>query len=193
MTGAILACHFKPSHYLAGSCRNNLFCHCRRIDNQPMEWEMYEFWRKWFVWAAWAMVVLGIGFAGLGLTPAMAFVTDLYDPFFWNDGAPDEGARAFQVFSFGVMGALMAGWGTMALGLGRHPMARREAWSWHYSVAGIGLWFVIDTLMSVASGATINVAGNIGFLVLFAPPLLGMRRHMISAAPARHATQSHQS
>ena len=154
---------------------------------------MFDFWRKWFVTASALMVVMGLGFAVLGLTPAIGLVTDLYDPAFWGEAAPDAGARAFQTFAFGVMGAMLAGWGLMALGLGLHAMARRERWAWTYACASIAVWFVVDSAMSVASGASINVAGNIGFLLLLGPPLIGLRGHMSNhmdgEGPAR-ATQT---
>ncbi|MCZ6763466.1 MAG: hypothetical protein O7C63_00875 [Alphaproteobacteria bacterium] len=149
---------------------------------------MFDFWHKWFVFAAAAMVVMGLGLAVLGLTPAMALVTGLYDPFFWGARTPDAGAVSFQVFAFGVIGALMAGWGVMALGLGLNAMARRERWAWIYAVEAIALWFVVDTAMSWASGGLINIAGNIGFLLLFAPPLIGMRKFMTGG---RQATGGH--
>jgi len=136
---------------------------------------MYEFWRKWFVAVSAGMVAMGLGLAVIGLTPAMGLITDLYNPSFWFGEVDDPGIRQFQTFAFGVMGALMAGWGTMSLGLGLHAMKERARWSWVFAVDSIAIWFVVDCAMSWASGAMVNIVGNSIFLLLLAPPLLGMR------------------
>ena len=41
-------------------------------------------------------------------------------------------------------------------------------------IISIVTWFVIDSSMSVAAGAPLNVVGNLGFLLIFVLPLRGL-------------------
>ena len=38
-------------------------------------------------------------------------------------------------------------------------------------VTGVGCWFVVDSLMSIAAGAPLNAFFNVGFLLLFVVPV----------------------
>jgi hypothetical protein len=38
-------------------------------------------------------------------------------------------------------------------------------------VRGVGCWFVVDSLMSIAAGAPLNAIFNVGFLLLFVVPV----------------------
>jgi hypothetical protein len=71
---------------------------------------------------------------------------------------------------FGISGGLLVGWAVSMLSL-RRPLARRV----DAHLLGLGLWFVLDSVASVAAGASANVAGNLVFLVLFGAPLLSLR------------------
>lgn len=85
-------------------------------------------------------------------------------------------AIAYIRFANGVLGAVMIGWMTLILRLvtAWPPMGERALW------LGVGLslavWFVIDTIFSVASGVPGNVLLNLTIAVGFTAPLvLGLR------------------
>lgn len=73
----------------------------------------------------------------------------------------------------------------------RHGLARGEAWAWQCLSLGLGLWFGVDSTLSAVHGVWLNVAGSVGFLVLYAVPLvalapryLGRREPLPTAPPA---------
>jgi hypothetical protein len=43
-------------------------------------------------------------------------------------------------------------------------------------LVGVLVWFALDTAVSLATGAMINVVGSIAFLVLLLPPLAALAR-----------------
>ncbi len=75
----------------------------------------------------------------------------------------------------GIAGGLMLGWGlTLHLAL-RDPRLREIRGLWTAVAFGVIAWFVVDGVASLASGAPLNVVGNIAFLALLLPPALGLR------------------
>jgi len=86
-----------------------------------------------------ALVVFGkfLGdelFGGLGYGP--------------DDTQVPEGEAQYVQFTYGVMGALMAGWmvtlGAVVVG----PLRHREAWAWWAIAGGVVTWFVPDSLVA---------------------------------------------
>ena len=55
------------------------------------------------------------------------------------------------------------------------PEQGAEGWAWRAAMGGLLLWFVLDGIGSVASGAWFNVIGNLSFLFLLGIPLWLMR------------------
>ena len=50
-----------------------------------------------------------------------------------------------------------------------HPMLGRSL-----ILKSIMTWFLIDSSMSIAAGVPLNVIGNLGFLLVFTLPVLGI-------------------
>jgi len=109
------------------------------------------------------VVILGAAFVGLPreIVDALAAV-GLLDPL----PAMSEDARRYVDFVYGVLGAVMIGWG-LALLLALRGVGR----VWVFSVS-LGAWFVVDTALSVATGHPRNVVLNVvTFLALMLPHL----------------------
>lgn len=70
-----------------------------------------------------------------------------------------------------ITGGLMIGWGALMLRLTRRPDP-----PYGDLLFGLTLWFVCDSTGSWIAGVPGNIALNVGFYLLFALPLLRLRR-----------------
>jgi hypothetical protein len=138
----------------------------------PEEKQVFEFFRIWLLVVTGAAAVAGaIGVLIVG-TPLFALINPLIDRAFWAT-APDAATRRFQAWSYGVMFAVLAGWGMCMAMLVANAFATRQAWVW-WSIAGsVALWFPLDTGRSLYHRVWANAAGNAALLALLAIPLIG--------------------
>jgi tetrahydromethanopterin S-methyltransferase subunit D len=124
-------------------------------------------WHRWLLLAASIVVGAGavlVALALVGVPPELMEV--LYLP-----GEPDVASADTISFTVGVTGAVMVGWGASMLYIYLDPaMLDRPRVARAFLLATMA-WFVLDTLMSIALGAVINVVGNCLFLGLLLPPL----------------------
>ena len=84
-----------------------------------------------------------------------------------------------------VTGGVMVGWGTLMYLIARGPFASGDTTLATPMLVSVLAWFVVDSTGSVAAGLPGNVALNVGFLLLLAPPLHLMRRGRERAAVDR--------
>ena len=126
-----------------------------------------EVWYRWLLFAAAVVVGVGAAFvllALLGVPPELMEV--LYLP-----GEPDVASATTLSFAVGVTGSVMVGWGASMLYVYLdHSTIDRPRVARAFFVGAVA-WFTLDTLMSIALGAMINVVGNCLFLGLLLPPL----------------------
>jgi hypothetical protein len=84
-------------------------------------------------------------------------------------------AAAYVAFVYGVLGAVMIGWGVTLGWIARVPLRRGEAWAWWATAVPLVAWFVPDTSRSLLAGAWQNALLNVVFAAMFVPPLVGLR------------------
>lgn len=138
----------------------------------------FLFWQKWLLALGGVIVVFGLALAVFNQTPLFdALFNRQINPVFWADNAVTPQIRAFQQWVYGVLGATMAGWGVFIVFIAREPFRRRERWAWNCLAVGIGLWFVVDTTLSIAANVIFNAAFNSLLLVLIALPLIATRSY----------------
>lgn len=101
----------------------------------------------------------------------MALLGDLI--FFPIDGAPTLAAPGERLLS-AITGGVMTGWGAMMYLVATELLPKDPALGRRLILTSIVSWFVIDSSMSVAAGAPLNVVGNLGFLLVFVLPLKGL-------------------
>lgn len=122
--------------------------------------------RNHLVFASGVTTVLGFGFAlvAVAFPDVLAVLYRLAGPSVVSDMGPAARLGA------GIYGGLMAGWGLTLMLLARKVRLGRAA--------GIGLltWWVVDSASSIALGYPLNALSNTGFLLLFAPAVLGIWR-----------------
>ena len=138
-------------------------------------------WIGWLWVASLGLVLFGLAMALLNRTPVFAVFNRAIDPRFWPAGIP-QGAASFQGWVYGAWGATVAGWGITTAFVARFALPRRLPWAWWALVTGIGVWFVIDTALSVLAGVWVNVGLNAFLLAVFAIPLAAVARFWLSGS-----------
>lgn len=96
-------------------------------------------------------------------------------------------ARLYVEFVYGVLGAVLVGWGTTFLFVLFGPFRRDEAsarWAWWTIAVPLVVWAVPDTIWSCWTGYWPNAVLNAGFVALFTPPLVGTYRGSGMPPPA---------
>ena len=108
--------------------------------------------------------------------PASAGLADfLLDLLKW----PPDGADAFGSpegrFIAGVGGGVMAGWGAMMMMLASQLLPGNPAGGRKVLIAGLLVWFAIDSTATWIAGVPLNLPGNALYLAAFLFPLLRMK------------------
>ena len=127
--------------------------------------------RNWL--KAGAAVLVGFGLLGpIGAFPPTSEITRLFADlaFFPLDGTPEQLDPAARLF-WAITGGVIAGWGVMIWMVATRLLPRDPALARSMILTAAVIWFVIDGLGSVLSGAPMNALYNVGFLALFAVPL----------------------
>ncbi|RXK88478.1 hypothetical protein EST62_02935 [Chlorobaculum sp. 24CR] len=85
--------------------------------------------------------------------------------------------NAYIMFAYGVLGALMQGWGVGMFMIVRGPFRRRESGGWALLAVPMLIWFVADTGFSLCTGFWQNGILNAVLLLLLAIPLAATRKY----------------
>lgn len=114
------------------------------------------FWWRWLLGWSGFFAIFGAASALLGDLPPASL---------WGDwvaegllgGSFTERERTLFDFMRGPLGGTMAGSYVMQSALVAIPIRRGEAWAWWAVFVGVLVWFVIDSMVSLAHGAYFNV------------------------------------
>ena len=114
---------------------------------------------------------------GFGLLIAAAAVPALQGPteflldliYFPVDAGQPMDSHAARLFS-AISGGLMTGLGVMLWVVATELCPGDPVLGRRLILLGIGSWYVVDSSMSVAAGAPLNVLFNTGFLLIFYLP-----------------------
>ena len=125
----------------------------------------------WLKIASDIVIVFG-ALTALSALPALSFLGQIFvDLAFWPvDGLQQVDAPATRLLA-AITGGLSVGFGVMLYLVSARLMPRDPALARMMILAGVGSWFVVDGLASVAAGAPFNAALNLGFLLMFVLPL----------------------
>lgn len=110
----------------------------------------------WFATASAILVLAGIVFAffGLGILPVEKAV--------------------LLTWESAIYGAIMMGWGTTLLLVGRIAFRRNDAEILRALLCGIAVWLIVEALFSAYLRVWFNVGVDIAVLCLFSIPLMKM-------------------
>lgn len=134
-----------------------------------------RFWRGWLV-----VVTIGVMVYAAGLMLMPRTMHGLFNLLFFADSNRvrriGEDNFEFIQLVYGVLGAVMIGWMVTLLAIMRRHFQTDPRGTWQILRMSIGVWFVVDSGFSVATGFVEHAVFNTGFLVLYAIPLMAMYR-----------------
>jgi len=138
----------------------------------------FEFCRRWLIALAWAMAAFGLLFAFFNQTAPFDWLFNhRVNRLFFAEGIPQADDKAFQRWVYGVLGAVLAGWAVSMALVAHFGLRSKARWVWQCYAAGVGLWFVVDTAISIAFGMWLNALFNLILLALVAVPLWAIRKN----------------
>ena len=86
-------------------------------------------------------------------------------------------ALGYIWFANGIIGAVMAGWMICFILLARGPFLEGRLQAWNTIALPLAIWFLIDTVFSIAHGVWGNVLLNAATGLMFGVPLLLSRQY----------------
>lgn len=136
---------------------------------------MSPFYRSWMQIWCWGTLAFGVVLAAAAVPGLEGPTVWFYDLVHWPiDGASSWGEDVR--FTCGVLGAVMIGWALtifVLADLAARVDAALEARLWRGLTLAIGVWFVVDSAISIATGAPVNAVSNTAFVAAFLVPVLG--------------------
>lgn len=133
---------------------------------------MSGFWRNWFVVWCFAIGMFGVVLAGGAFEatsgPVRLVLAMLRGP---SEALFDAPLR----FSLALLGAVSIGWAvTLYFVIGAAiTMADRARPLWNAISAGVAIWFVIDSALSIATGFGLNAVSNLALATMYVVGLIG--------------------
>lgn len=140
----------------------------------------FNFWQKWLFGFGLYLIAFGLVLSFFGHSTLMNFIfNDQIDPAFWGLKGLPENAERFQAWIYGILGAVISGWGIFISFIAYYPFKAKEQWAWNCICVGFIVWFTIDTVISVHYHVSFNVFINVAFLLSILLPLLFTRKYFI--------------
>lgn len=136
--------------------------------------------QRWLEVACGVTAVVGVGMMALAFEGAASVTSTITGIVF---GDSDDMATPLSRLLAGIVGGVLAGWAVTMWLVVRHLHPQDPGLVRTLLLPGLVVWFVVDGIGSVVSGGGLNVIGNLGFLVLFLPPLL-LFKPQSAAVPA---------
>lgn len=132
---------------------------------------MTGLWKTWITIWCWGVILFGVLLAGAAFPATDAGVRYLYGLLSSVRIEGDFLAAPGIRFSIALMGAVSIGWGCTMLFL--LPVIHAAgAPAWRGLTAAIAVWFVIDGILSAATGFPLNNLPNLALAIGYAIPLL---------------------
>lgn len=143
---------------------------------------MSVFWRRWMAGWCWAVGLFGVVLAACGLETASALTQTIFG--FLN--RPEElNLNPHLRFSLAVLGAVTIGWSlTLVAAMKAANQLGKQAGKpvWILTTVSVLSWYVIDSILSVATGFWLNTIPNTIFVAAFLLPVIysGVLRNQTS-------------
>lgn len=137
--------------------------------------ERFRFWQQCLFWTCIATVGFGFSLALFDTRLLPGFPAAVNRAVWGAPGMPAE-VVTYHRYLHAVLGATVASWAAVLAVIAHLPFRAREPWAWWCFVAALGVWFPLDTGLSLYFGVWPNAALNLGSLALLATPLVFTRR-----------------
>jgi hypothetical protein len=146
---------------------------------------------RWIEAVSWGFVVLGLALPFAFHTGAFTIYRDAIAGWAYGSTSVPAADQRLLDLMLGITGGSIAGkWVVHAL-LARGPLADGRSWARDLTLRGLASWFVVDSVASLALGATFNVwMINLAPLVLVGAPLVLFHRGFATDPGPAPATAS---
>ncbi len=134
--------------------------------------ERFIFFQRWLLVVSFIICTFGLLMSFLSGTILFSFFNEQINSVFWNTATVSPEIQRFQLWIYGVLGAVMLGWGIFSAFIAYYPFKQKEKWSWLCVAAGVTVWFLIDTTLSLYYGVIVNALLNISIFISIIIPLL---------------------
>jgi len=142
-----------------------------------MEDSKFNFWQKWLTYANVITLIVGllVAFAG------NSFVFKLHNNYTQNVFLGGEELTGdllqFKNWLFGIIGGTIVGFHLLMIFISENAFKKKEKWAYQAMLYSLLIWFVIDSSISIYTGALYNVIIiNLVALFLIGLPLVMTRR-----------------
>ena len=139
----------------------------------------FSFWQRWLLVVGLVIAAFGLVMAFLNGTAVFELFNRQIDPVFWGAGDMPEAAARFRQWAYGAWGATVAGWGIFVVFIAHYPFRHRERWTWNCLIAGLLVWYLADTAISLYFKVYFNAAFNTLLLILVTLPLACTRKRFL--------------
>ncbi len=85
---------------------------------------------------------------------------------------------AYAELLYGVLGSVNIGWMILLMWIAHTGLRSGDAAAWRISILSIGLWYLLDSGLSILTGYWQNAVTNTSLLLPFAISLFMIRRHI---------------
>lgn len=137
----------------------------------------FYFWYKWLYLVSILNILAGLLIAFFANSFLFEFYNDLIADTFFG-GAISSDAATFRNFIYGPLGGTISGYFILQLFILKFAFRNKETWSWYAIVIALAIWFVIDSAVSIMSGAYFNVLTiNLLTILLHIIPLIATRKY----------------
>jgi hypothetical protein len=132
-----------------------------------------NFWQKWLFIFGLYLFIFGIVLAFFSNSHLINFLFNhQIDPVFWGNVKPPDNAINFRSWIYGVLGAVISGWGIMIAFIAHYPFKEKKKWAWNCIFLAALVWFIPDTIISIKYEVGFNIFVNILLLLLMLLPLV---------------------
>jgi hypothetical protein len=110
----------------------------------------FWFWQKWLLYSSLIFAFTGVLMALYGkmFTPYLKLLAGI----FWMQSFIPEQSDSFRAFAWGPFGATMACCYLLLAFIAEYPFKRKEKWSRNAIIIAFGIWFIIDSGISLFYG-----------------------------------------
>jgi len=136
----------------------------------------FNFWQKCLTYTNVLTVLVGLLFAFVG----DSFVFEVYNDYTKENffGGSEFTTEVLQLkkWLFGIIGGMIVGFAILTIGISENAFKNKEPWAYKTICLGLITWFIIDSAVSIYTGAIYNVVLiNLFTLVLIGIPLVMTR------------------
>ncbi|MCP3900446.1 MAG: hypothetical protein GY707_12110 [Desulfobacteraceae bacterium] len=132
----------------------------------------FNFWQKWLFGFGIYIIVFGLALVFFSDSKLFDFIyNSKIDPVFFKDSLAKE-ALGFRTWIYGVLGAVLAGWGVFISYIAFYPFRKKEKWAWWCVLLGGAVWIIPDMIFSLKFKVFINVISNITLYILMMLPVV---------------------